>query len=76
MAPIVHGLEAKYYKNVQFSYLDIDDSANNNIKRQLGYRVQPEYYLVNAQGEIIEKWFGMVSATELDASLIKHGAVE
>lgn len=76
MAPIVHGLEAKYYRNVQFSYLDIDDSANNNIKRQLGYRVQPEYYLVNAQGEILQKWFGFVDAQELESSLVEHGAVE
>ena len=76
MAPIVHGLEAKYFQNVQFSYLDIDDSANNNIKRQLGYRVQPEFYLVNAQGEVIQKWFGFVDAKELESSLVDNGAVE
>ena len=27
MAPIVHGLEAKYYASVGFTYLDIDDPA-------------------------------------------------
>ena len=76
MAPIVHGLEAKYYKDVQFTYLDIDDPANDAIKRQLGYRVQPEYYLVNAQGEILQKWFGFVRVQDLESALFEQGATD
>ncbi len=42
------------------------------IKHQFGDRVQPEYYLVNALSEVIEKRFGMVNAGNLEASLIEH----
>ena len=64
MAPVVHGLEAEYYDQVEFSYLDIDDPANDDIKRILGFRVQPQFFLLNENGEIIHQWFGGVSADD------------
>ena len=64
MAPVVHGLEAEYYDQVEFSYLDIDDPANNGIKRILGFRVQPQFLLLDENGEIIQQWFGSVSAED------------
>jgi thioredoxin-related protein len=64
MAPVVHGLEAEYYDQVEFSYLDIDDPANDEIKRILGFRAQPHFLLLDENGEIIQQWFGSVSAED------------
>ena len=62
MAPIVHGLEVEYAGDVNFVYLDIDDQLTEQFKRDLGYRYQPHYFLINGQGEIIEQWLGYVNA--------------
>ena len=64
MAPVVHGLEAEYYDQVEFSYLDIDDPSNDEFKRILGFRVQPQFLLLDENGEIIQQWFGRVSADD------------
>jgi len=60
MAPIVHGLEAEYYSRVQFVFLDADDPATTDFQRQFGFRVQPEFYLLDGQGEVLYRWFGYV----------------
>ncbi|HSF83658.1 MAG TPA: hypothetical protein VLA49_20670 [Anaerolineales bacterium] len=69
MAPIVHGLESFYSEDVQFTYLDIDDLANDNFKSALGYRVQPHFFLLDGQGNIISQWVGPVSADELASAI-------
>jgi len=62
MAPIVHGLEAEYYNQIDFAFLDIDDPANNDFERKLGFRVQPHFFLVDGNGNIIQQWAGSVTA--------------
>lgn len=64
MAPIVHGLEAEYADKIAFSYLDIDDPATDPFKQQLGYSGQPQYFLVDGTGQIVESWAGRVSREE------------
>ncbi|MCI0521053.1 MAG: hypothetical protein L0Z70_12470 [Chloroflexi bacterium] len=66
MAPIVHGLEAKYYAKIQFTYLDIDDRANDAFKAALGYRVQPHFFLVDGDGVVLQQWLGKIPEEELD----------
>jgi thioredoxin-like negative regulator of GroEL len=69
MAPIVHGLEVEFHDRVEFVYLNIEDSATEEFKKQLGYRYQPHFFLINAEGEIIQQWLGPVSEEELRQSL-------
>jgi len=61
MKPIVHGLQAEYTGQIQFTYLDIDDPATSTFKQALGYRVQPEFYLLDGDGNVVQKWFGPVT---------------
>jgi thioredoxin-related protein len=68
MASVVHGLEAEYYDKVKFSYLDIDDPANEEFKSALGFRIQPQFFLLDENGEILQQWFGGVSADEFRAA--------
>lgn len=64
MKPIVHGLEAKYSDQINFVYLDIDDSNTANLKADLGYIGQPQYVLVNGNGKIVQQWLGFVREEE------------
>jgi hypothetical protein len=64
MAPIVHGLEAEYFDKINFVYLDIDDPANDNFKQLLGFRYQPQFFLIDSDGNIIQQWVGAVPETD------------
>lgn len=68
MAPIVHGLEADWSDRIVFSYLDIDDPNTQSFKTALKYRVQPHYFLLDAQGNIVKQWLGSVKAEEFVAA--------
>jgi thioredoxin-like negative regulator of GroEL len=60
MKPVVHGLEAEYGEQIAFVYLNIDDPATEAAKQRFGYRVQPHFFLVDAQGNVVEEWLGPV----------------
>ena len=68
MAPIVHGLEVEYYGRINFVYLDVDDSANQEFLKQLGFRYQPHFILVDGAGNPLEQWLGPVTADAFRAS--------
>ena len=61
MAPVVHGLEAEFYGKVNFVFLDVDDPDNDEFKRTLGFRGQPQFFLLDENGEILQQWYGSVS---------------
>jgi hypothetical protein len=65
----VHGLEAKYAGKVRFVYLNIDDPATTSFKRELGYRVQPNLFLLDGTGQIVQQWLGRVTAQDLEPAL-------
>jgi len=61
---MVHGLDAEYGDRIQFSYVDVDDSANNDLYYDLGHGVIPEYYLLDAEGNVLAHWIGTPSESE------------
>ncbi|MBM3151580.1 MAG: hypothetical protein FJZ96_05145 [Chloroflexi bacterium] len=68
MAPVVHGLEAEYHGRIGFVFLDADDPATRDFQRQFGFFVQPEFYLLDGAGNIIQKWVGYVSEVDFRAA--------
>jgi hypothetical protein len=66
LAPVVHGLEAQWYQDINFIYLDIDDSRTNEFKRALGYSYQPHLFLLDGAGTILEQWVGYVEGQVLE----------
>ena len=64
----MHGLEAEWQAEIDFVYLDIDDSRTESLKRELGYRFQPHLFLVDVDGTILQQWAGAVAAEELAAA--------
>ena len=72
MAPMVHGLEAKYFGRIIFSYLDADDPNTLDFQRSLGFFYQPEIYLLDADGNVLEKWVGFTSEEDLESAFAEH----
>jgi len=71
MAPLMNQLNTEYGKNVYFHFLDIDDPATQNLKKQLGYRRQPHLFLIDAKGNILKEWTGFVDEAELRDELTR-----
>ena len=71
MAPVVHGLEAQYFGQVDFSYLDVDDSRNDTLKQQFGFQYQPQFILVDGMGNPVKTWLGYVPDFEFEAEFAK-----
>ena len=72
MAPMVHGLEAEYFGKVAFTYLDADDPLTRDFQQTLGFYYQPELYLLDANGNVLEKWVGFTSEEQLETAFAEH----
>jgi hypothetical protein len=72
MAPMVHGLEAEYSGKVKFTYLDADDSQTYDFQHVLGFYYQPEFYLLDANGNLLKKFVGFVKPEEFTAEFAKY----
>ncbi len=72
MAPMVHGLEAQYFGKIKFSYLDADDPNTDPFQSALGFQYQPEFYLLDADGNVLKKFIGFVSEEDFKAEFAKY----
>ena len=68
MAPMVHGLEAKYLGQVEFYFLDADDPNTQPFQKQFGFGFQPEFYLLDGEGNVVKKWIGSVAQDEFETA--------
>jgi hypothetical protein len=72
MAPMVHGLEAKYFGRIKFTYLDADDPRTKGFQQALGFYYQPELYLLDAQARLLHKWVGYVTQDSFETEFAKY----
>jgi len=72
MAPMVHGLEAKYSGRIQFAYLDADDPLTRDFQRKLGFVYQPEVYLLDGNGNLLKKWIGFTTQEQFEEEFAKY----
>ena len=69
---MVHGLEAKYFGKIKFSYLDADDPNTLDFQRVLGFYYQPEIYLLDADGNLLKKWVGYTTEAEFETVFAQY----
>jgi hypothetical protein len=50
---------------VNFIYLNIDDPATAALKQELKYTTQPNYILLDGQGNIVQRWAGRIQEADL-----------
>jgi len=67
MAPMVHGLEAKYFGRIKFTYLDADDPRTYDFQSALGFYYQPEVYFLDPNGTVLMKWVGFTSDADFES---------
>ena len=72
MAPMVHGLEAKYFGRIKFTYLDADDPNTFDFQHTLGFYYQPEIYLLDGNGNLLKKWVGYTSEQQFEEEFAKY----
>ena len=63
------GLQETYTGRIEFVVLDVDNSAHDAKRAELGSTAQAQYFLVNADGEIVGRWFGVLNDAGLRAEL-------
>lgn len=49
--------------------LDVDNSDHDAKRAELGSTAQAQYFLVNASGEIVGRWFGVLNDGNLRPEL-------
>jgi thioredoxin-like negative regulator of GroEL len=64
MAPVVYGLEDRYAEQIDFVYLDVDDPAVRSVAGGLEVVILPHFFLLDADGNIIDQWGGLVAETQ------------
>ena len=69
---MVHGLEAKYFGRIKFSFLDADDPKTLDFQQTLGFYSQPELYLLDAKGNVLKKWVGYTRQEDLESAFAEH----
>lgn len=67
--PVVDGLRESFSDRIEFVELDLDDSSFDDIRSQLGITAQAQYILVGADGQIAQKWFGILDQASVSAEL-------
>ena len=66
---MVHRLEIDYWGQVEFIYLDIDDSAVGPYKQQFNFRYQPHLILLDGEGNVVQEYVGAQPEADLRAAL-------
>ena len=72
MAPMVHGLEAEYFGRVKFAFLDADDPNTDGFQRALGFYSQPELFLLDGSGNLLQKFIGFTSEDQLRSAFDQY----
>lgn len=66
MRPIVHGLEKQHGEQINFVYLNVDNPDNQEVMQVLGRRAQPEFFLLDEEGNILNHWYGRVQPEDFE----------
>lgn len=70
--PMVHRLEAEFWGEIDFVYLDQYDEANRDVLSQYGVRGRPTFILIEPDGTAVTRWFGAISKEEIRAILTEY----
>lgn len=69
MTPIVHGLQEEFADQVEVQLLDVSLPENEAIQQQYNLRGHPTMVLINAKGEKVQQFFGVVDEIKLRTAL-------
>lgn len=67
--PIVDGLQAEFSDEIEFVWLNIDDSNSLPLRQEYGIVGRTNYVLVDAAGNPLQRWYGYLSEPDVAAVL-------
>lgn len=65
----MNGLQAQFGEQIEFIVLNIDDPATLPLRQQYNMVQRTNYVLVNARGEVVQRWFGALNEDEVARAL-------
>jgi thioredoxin-like negative regulator of GroEL len=65
MAPIVDGLKVEFAGRASVLQLNAGQSENEELQTQWGLRGHPSFAVLDADGQVIERFFGPQSVSRL-----------
>lgn len=65
----MNGLQAQFGEEIEFIVLNIDDPATLPLRQQYNMVQRTNYVLVNARGEVVQRWFGALNEDEVARAL-------
>lgn len=65
----MNGLEETFEGQIEFVTLDWDDSSLDELRRRLGIADRTQYVLMNAAGEAVKRWYGLLNEAQVAAEL-------
>lgn len=65
----MNGLAQKFGDRVDFINLDIDKQDTLGIRQQFNMVQRSQYALLDPQGEVIQRWFGLLNEAEVERFL-------
>lgn len=65
MRPIIEELENRYRDQVDFYFVNIDESSSEALVEQYHVRAVPTYILLDGKGNTTAQWVGSVGEQEL-----------
>lgn len=72
MVPVVHGLEEKYSGKIKFAFLNTDNPNTYDFQDALGVNYRPEFYLLDADGNVLKKFVGYIPQDQFEAEFTKY----
>jgi thioredoxin-like negative regulator of GroEL len=69
MTPIVNGLEDEFGGEITVVRLNATDSESAALQSQYGLRGHPSFLVLNASGDVVERFFGPQNEEALRAAI-------
>jgi hypothetical protein len=69
---MVGGPEAEYFDRIKFSYPEADAPNIFDFQQALGFRYQPEIYLLDGNGNLLKKWVGYTTQVQFEEEFARH----
>ena len=65
-------LEEQYGDQIEFVLLNVDDPGSLPMRQQYDIVARSQYVLVDANGAVVQKWFGYISEEDIARAFDEH----
>ncbi len=65
----MYGLQETFGDRIDFIHLNVDLAVTNSVRERFGLTDRSQYILVDPQGNIIEKWIGLLDQVTVEQAI-------